>query len=67
MRRYSRFMATTKAKYFCMQCDMTEDKCECERYCAFCQGQMDIRLCHDGLCYCPACRQACDYQTADES
>jgi hypothetical protein len=59
-------MATTKTKYNCMQCEMPEDKCECEKYCAFCQGQVDVRLCQDGLYYCPPCREACDYKTSDE-
>jgi len=48
-----------------MQCEMTEDKCECEKYCAFCQGQVDARLCQDGLYYCPPCREACDYKSED--
>jgi len=49
-------MATsTKTKYHCMQCDMTEDKCDCEKYCCSCQGQIDVRLCSDGLYYCPPC------------
>ena len=39
----------TRIKYRCMQCDMTEDKCDCEKYCCSCQGQIDIRLCSDGL------------------
>ena len=55
----------TKTKYHCMQCDMTEDKCNCEKYCCSCQGQVDIRLCSDGLYYCPPCRQACGYKVSD--
>ena len=49
-----------------MQCEMPEDKCECEKYCAFCQGQVGVRLCQDGLYYCPPCREACDYKASDE-
>ena len=49
-----------------MQCDMPEDKCACEKYCAFCQGQTEIRLCHDGLYYCPPCREAAEYKTQEE-
>jgi hypothetical protein len=56
---------TTKTKYHCMQCDMTEDKCDCEKYCCSCQAQVDIRLCTDGLYYCPPCRQACGYRVSD--
>jgi hypothetical protein len=57
---------TTKTKYRCMQCDMIEEKCECEKYCCLCQGQIDVRLCQDGLFYCPPCREACDYKVANE-
>jgi len=65
-RRYSSLMATaTKNKHRCMQCEMTEDRCQCERYCCLCQAQMDIRLCQDGLYYCQPCRDACDYKVAD--
>lgn len=55
----------TKNKVVCAQCEMPERRCECDKYCVLCQGQVDIRLCHDGLYYCEACRQACDYQLAD--
>jgi hypothetical protein len=62
--RYSFLMAApAKAKYRCIQCEMTEDRCECEKYCCLCQSQIDIRLCSDGLMYCAPCRQACDYKT----
>ena len=56
---------TTKNKYRCMQCEMTEDRCDCERYCCLCQAQTTIRLCRDGLFYCEPCRDACDYKVAD--
>jgi hypothetical protein len=52
-------------KFVCMQCEMTEAKCFCEKYCCLCQSQLDIRLCSDGLYYCPPCREACDYKTSD--
>jgi len=56
-------MATPgKAKNRCMQCEMPEDRCECEKFCAMCQSQIDIRICTDGLMYCPPCREACDYK-----
>ena len=58
--------AGTGKKYVCTQCEMAEDKCHCEKFCCFCQSQLDIRLCHDGLFYCPPCREACGYKTADE-
>ena len=66
--RYSSRMATgatSKNKYRCMQCEMTEDRCQCERYCCLCQAQMEVRLCQDGLYYCVPCRDACDYKVAD--
>jgi len=45
---------------------MSEAKCGCEKFCVFCQSQLDVRLCQDGLFYCSACRQACDYKTVDD-
>jgi len=53
----------TKTKFVCAQCEMSEQRCECEKYCCLCQGQIDVRLCHDDLYYCSACREACDYKT----
>ncbi len=68
--RYSSPMSTTKTtapktKYRCMQCEMSEERCECEKYCCLCQSQIDVRLCQDGLLYCPPCREACDYKPQD--
>jgi hypothetical protein len=31
----------------------------------FCQSELAVRLCTDGLFYCDACRNACDYKTVD--
>ena len=59
-------MATAKSKSRCAQCELVEERCECERYCCLCQAQVDIRLCQDGLYYCLPCREACDYKVADE-
>lgn len=50
----------------CSQCDQPESKCACQKYCCFCQSQDDIRLCVDGLYYCPECREACDVRVADD-
>ena len=63
--RYSFPMATTKPKVRCAQCEMSESKCDCEKYCCLCQSQIDVRLCYDGLYYCQPCREACDYKTED--
>jgi hypothetical protein len=60
-------MADSKATCYCMQCDRTENKCDCERYCAHCQAQADIRLCRDGLYYCPACREACEQKIVEHN
>ncbi len=49
----------------CAQCERPEVGCECEKYCAYCQSELEIRLCTDGLMYCEACRTACDYKTVD--
>jgi hypothetical protein len=49
----------------CLQCDKTEEFCNCERYCTICKGQHEVRLCTDGLYYCPDCREACDVALAD--
>jgi len=66
--RYSSPMATAAPKkYRCMQCEMTEDRCDCEKYCCLCQSLMEIRLCEDGLYYCKPCREACNYKVSDTS
>jgi hypothetical protein len=48
----------------CTLCDLPEEHCQCERYCTICQGQYDVRLCMDGLYYCPDCREACNVALA---
>jgi hypothetical protein len=49
----------------CVQCDKPEEKCTCEKYCCYCQSQQGVRLCIDGLYYCPDCREACDVRVVD--
>lgn len=44
----------------CTVCDKQEAECKCDRYCCICKGQYNIRLCMDGLYYCPECREACE-------
>lgn len=51
----------------CVQCDKPEAKCACEKYCMYCQAQYDVRLCEDGLYYCPDCREACEMLVANRS
>ena len=48
----------------CVQCDKPEPYCTCEKYCTICKGQNNVRLCVDGLYYCPDCREACDVALA---
>lgn len=55
----------TKTKAKCNQCEQSEERCECEKYCVFCQAQLDVRLWEDGLYYCAACREACDYKVKE--
>ncbi|MGB9071708.1 MAG: hypothetical protein WCC22_03490 [Terriglobales bacterium] len=54
------------SRIVCAQCGQQEERCSCEKYCIFCQSQLDVRLCTDGLMYCEACRFACDYKVANE-
>jgi hypothetical protein len=49
----------------CGQCDRTEGNCNCEKYCTICKGQINVKLCADGLYYCPDCREACDVALAN--
>jgi hypothetical protein len=56
---------TSHAKFRCGQCEMSEDQCDCDKFCCLCQSQLDIRICKDGLMYCEPCRAACDYKTSD--
>ena len=53
------------SRIVCVQCERPEVGCSCEKYCVFCQSELGVRLCTDGLFYCGACREACDYKTAD--
>lgn len=55
-----------KVTTVCTQCEKPESKCTCEKYCCFCQSQHNVRLCVDGLYYCPDCREACDVQLAEK-
>jgi hypothetical protein len=51
----------------CAQCDLTESKCACDRYCCYCQGHDGVRLCVDGIYYCPECREACEVRLAESN
>src|SRR5260370_26770115 len=55
---------TMQGPTHCAQCDLPEERCACERYCTICKGQHNVRLCSDGLYYCPDCREACDVSLA---
>lgn len=56
---YSQYMRPV----VCSICDRTEAECKCNRYCCICAGQDGVRLCIDGLYYCPDCREACEVST----
>jgi len=58
--------AGTGKVYLCLQCEMSESKCSCDKYCCNCYSQLGIRLCEDGLLYCASCREACGYQASAE-
>ncbi len=49
----------------CQQCELPEPRCNCDKYCILCQGQYGIRLCDDGLYYCPDCREACEVRVVN--
>ncbi len=49
----------------CALCNKPEIDCKCDRYCWFCKGQYNIRMCVDGQYYCPDCREACDVRVVD--
>jgi len=48
----------------CVQCDKPEYQCTCDKYCTICKNMQNVRLCMDGLYYCPDCREACDVTLA---
>src|SRR5215470_9908054 len=50
--RYSFIEGAMEGPTVCVQCDMLEERCTCEKYCTICKGQQNIRLCLDGLYYC---------------
>jgi hypothetical protein len=60
-------MAANRQQVVCVQCDKNEEYCTCEKYCTICKGQTNVRLCVDGLYYCPDCREACDVALANQS
>ena len=53
------------SRIVCAQCERPEESCSCDKFCVYCQSQLDVRLCTDGLMYCEACREACEYKTAN--
>jgi hypothetical protein len=56
--------AAMQGPVVCVQCDKPEGQCNCEKYCTICKGQLNVKLCADGLYYCPDCREACDMSLA---
>ena len=62
-----RWEAVMPGPILCTTCDKPEAQCVCEKYCTICKGQHKVRLCADGLYYCPDCREACDVSLANAS
>jgi hypothetical protein len=58
----SRYSPAMAVKFLCMLCDKPESECKCDRYCALCQGEHDVRLVQVGQYMCRDCREACDYE-----
>ena len=54
-------------EFHCLVCEKTEKLCDCDKYCALCQADYQLRLTEDGQYYCLDCREACDYKTQDET
>jgi hypothetical protein len=52
--------AVVDNRVVCAVCNLEERDCKCDRYCTYCKGQENIRMCVDGLYYCPDCREACE-------
>jgi hypothetical protein len=57
--------ASMAGPILCDQCNKSEGQCACEKYCTICKGQHNVRLCSDGLYYCPDCREACEVSLAN--
>ncbi len=53
-------------KFRCLQCDQEEERCNCDKFCGFCEGFNDVRLCPDGIYYCQDCRLSCGYKSEGE-
>ena len=58
----SRYIRAMAEKFHCILCDLEESRCQCDKYCAMCQGGHEVRLCQDGMYYCLDCREVCDLQ-----
>jgi hypothetical protein len=53
--------------FICAVCDQPEEKCTCDKFCAFCHSDYGVRLTEDGQYYCRDCREACDYKSQDQA
>jgi hypothetical protein len=62
--RYSaekRWMEDAMAENLCSACNMTEVRCQCDKYCILCKSDERVRLCQDGCYYCGDCREVCEF------
>jgi len=57
-----RYIPHMAEPFRCYVCEQVENRCKCDRYCALCQGEHQVRLCQDGQYYCLECRESCDFQ-----
>jgi len=51
--------------YICTVCGCEEAKCQCPKFCIYCNRDETVRLCSDGCYYCADCREICGL-TAEE-
>ncbi|HUU12429.1 MAG TPA: hypothetical protein VM182_01825 [Terriglobia bacterium] len=54
-------------EFKCIACDLPEERCTCDRYCALCYSEYQVRLTEDGQYYCSICREVCDYKIQDSA
>jgi hypothetical protein len=59
--------AVVDHRVVCASCNQEERDCKCDRYCIYCKGQHAIRMCVDGLYYCPDCREACEISVVNSA
>ena len=51
--------------YIYTMCDKPETSCQCDKFCAMCKSDENVRLCFDGCHYCEGCREVCELSVED--